>query len=341
MNNNKVKVSVIIPVWNMEKYLKKCLFSIERQTLKDIEIICINNGSIDTSLDIINEFIKKDKRFKVINIEHCYLSDARNIGTEYASGEYLYFCDADDFLEISALEKLYSKSKKHNADLCILQKKRWNEQTKKFMNIEHRLLKLYGCLEDRTYNYNEMKNIFLPRFEAWLHFYKRDFFISNKLYYPSKTFYEDVIIHFKSIFLAKRIVFYFEPLYTWRYRVNSTSSTSYNSKLKLDSIVYLKAIYYFLKEQNLLQEKVNDFIPFLLSQIEYHIKTAPEDLKDILINSFFNFIEKEKCLKRNIYKDKKLKTTYKNIVNNRLRFNLLCFNLAFDFSIFNKKKNKL
>ena len=95
------KISVIVPIFNVEKYLKECLESIINQTFKDIEIICINDGSTDNSLDILNQYAEKDNRIKVITQSNQGLSAARNTGIKYANGEYISFIDSDDYIDTS------------------------------------------------------------------------------------------------------------------------------------------------------------------------------------------------------------------------------------------------
>ena len=92
------KISVIVPVYNVEKYLKECLDSIINQTFKDIEIICVNNGSTDSSCEILNEYAKNDNRIKIINSENIGVGNARNLGLQAVTGEYISFVDSDDFL---------------------------------------------------------------------------------------------------------------------------------------------------------------------------------------------------------------------------------------------------
>lgn len=314
---SQCKVSIIIPIWNTEKYLKHCLESIINQTLTDIEIICVNNGSTDNCKNIIIEYAQNDKRIQLIDIKHGYLSDARNKGIEHASGEYIYFCDSDDWLEPTAIEKWYNHSKKHDADLCILQEKRYNEQTKQYMNISHRKISLYKCLDNKYYTYKDMDNIFLERFEAWLHFYKREFFIKENLYYPTKTFYEDVIVHFKSIFLASKIVFYQEPLYNYRFRTNSSLAISHNTPEKLDAIIYIKSIYKFLQEKNLLDRYKMPYINMILNQMNYHTCTANKKYRKELVKLFEKFILENDNLKTYIFNSHSLKRKYKKIINKK------------------------
>ena len=100
------KISVVVPVYNVEKYLKECIDSIINQTLEDIEIICVNDGSTDSSLEILNNFAEQDNRIKVITQSNQGLSAARNTGIKYANGEYISFIDSDDYIDTSLYETL-------------------------------------------------------------------------------------------------------------------------------------------------------------------------------------------------------------------------------------------
>jgi len=112
-----IKVSVVIPVYNTYKYLPECLESVINQTLADIEIICINDGSTDFSSKILEEYASKDKRIKIISQNNQGLSCARNRGLEIARGEYIYFLDSDDKITLTALEELYDIAEKNKLDI--------------------------------------------------------------------------------------------------------------------------------------------------------------------------------------------------------------------------------
>lgn len=111
------KVTIIVPVYNVEKYLKECLESLIHQTLSDIEIICVNDGSTDNSRDILADYQRIDSRIRVINQRNAGLSAARNSGLDVAKGEYIYFCDSDDYLRLDAMEVCYSKAKNNNVEV--------------------------------------------------------------------------------------------------------------------------------------------------------------------------------------------------------------------------------
>jgi len=113
-----VKVSVVVPIYNVQRYLRQCLDSILGQTLSDIEIICVNDGSTDTSLEIINEYVARDPRFKVIDKKNSGYGHSMNMGFDMAQGEYIAIIESDDYAEPNMLEVLYSHAKKHNLDTC-------------------------------------------------------------------------------------------------------------------------------------------------------------------------------------------------------------------------------
>ena len=145
------KVSVIVPVYNVEPYLKECLNSIIKQTLKEIEIICVDDGSTDNSLEIMKEYAKKDKRFTIITQKNLYAGVARNAGLSVAKGEYLSFLDSDDFFELTMLEKMYKKAIKEKADICVC-----NFDT--FIDGKH----VFNIYNDINEKYINGKNTFEP-----------------------------------------------------------------------------------------------------------------------------------------------------------------------------------
>ena len=119
MKKYNYKVSVCVPVYNMEKYLVECMESLVNQTLKDIEIICVNDGSKDSSLDILENYAKKYKNVKIISQENTGLGGARNTAMKTATGEYVGFVDADDVVDLTMYEKLYNEAKNRDADISM------------------------------------------------------------------------------------------------------------------------------------------------------------------------------------------------------------------------------
>lgn len=130
------KVSIIVPTYNNEIYLAKCLFSLAEQTLKDIEVIVVNDGSTDNTSSILKTFADYDTRFKIINQNHLKQGAARNNGTSIATGEYVGFVDSDDWVDLDYYEKLYNSAKKYDSDIALATNVRiGNGKTKKRLNI--------------------------------------------------------------------------------------------------------------------------------------------------------------------------------------------------------------
>ena len=130
------KVSIIIPVYNAEKYLNQCLESLCNQTLTDFEVVCINDGSTDSSLEILQDFASKDSRFIIIDKKNEGQGVARNIAIKQAKGEYLLCLDSDDWLETDALEKAYNKITTDNTDILFFDVYNYSEKNKKKIFIQ-------------------------------------------------------------------------------------------------------------------------------------------------------------------------------------------------------------
>ena len=127
-----VKISVVLPVYNVANYLRKCLDSLVNQTFKDFEVICVNDGSTDLSLGILEGYAVSDSRFKIITQENQGLSGARNTGIKHVQGDYVLFVDSDDWLEENALELLYEHVKGFNSDITMFKFKFYDEDTSEF-----------------------------------------------------------------------------------------------------------------------------------------------------------------------------------------------------------------
>lgn len=187
--NSTPKVSIVFPVYNVEPYLDQALNSAENQTLKDIEIICVNDGSTDNSLEILENHAKNDKRIKVINQKNKGASGARNAGMKAASGEYIYFSDADDVMVPYAMEKSVEHLDKYNADVLEFNYIRYNYK----MPLDPTSCS-YKDNQIKVCDYEEGKNpfdIFRTRTVApWAYVYRRSFLTDNKL-----NFKEGIRIH--------------------------------------------------------------------------------------------------------------------------------------------------
>ncbi|HEM4052972.1 TPA: glycosyltransferase [Streptococcus suis] len=234
-------VSVIVPVYNVEKYLSQCLDSIIHQTYKNLEIILVNDGSTDGSGKICDDYAAKDGRIKVIHKENGGLSDARNKGLDLMTGQFVTFVDSDDYLENNCIHTLYTYACTCKTDISIGKFIEFEENTSQFLFHNHlnngnKIEFLTGdqCLE-RHHKY--FLGIFVT---AWAKLYRTSLFNDSnpckKIRYPLGVLHEDQYTTHKLFFKSNKIVFVNDYLYVYRVRKNSITNTPLSDKRIMDNI---------------------------------------------------------------------------------------------------------
>lgn len=237
-----VKVSIIVPVYNVEKFLEKCLDNLINQTLKDIEIICVNDGSTDNSLNILKSFANKDKRITVIDKQNEGPSVARNVGLEKAQGEYIGFVDSDDWVDLDFYEKLYNSAVNNNADISTASIFRWRKHNTKY-KIKYSEEKTYTNLQDKMNCCNTPKICYV-----WNKLYKSTLLKDEE--FKSGVYFEDVI--WLPHIIKKSNIIVTTPNTNYYYRVNKSSIVKKTSKKKQqDNYLAKKQMIKFFKENNL------------------------------------------------------------------------------------------
>ena len=215
-------ISVIIPVYNSEKYLRKCLDSVINQTLKDLEIICVNDGSTDQSLEILNEYINVDNRITVINQDNLGAGAARNKGLEVAKGEYIHFLDADDWLEPNAYELVYHYVKKSDTiiDICMFLYKKYDNETGAINYVD--LFYILGKEKIKITCFEENSKFFIyTSVVPWNKLYKRSF-IQDRFTFDEIICANDRTFYFKTLLNSRKIMLIKE--YLINYRINNINS---------------------------------------------------------------------------------------------------------------------
>lgn len=220
-----VKISVVIPVYNVENYLRECLDSIVNQSLDDIEIICVNDGSTDNSLDILKEYESADSRLKVITQENKGAGGARNTALKIVNGEYVYFMDSDDTLELDAFEKLYHLAIESDADFIIFKISNFNYETGERMDDDYYTM---PYLKERVgkdaFSYDDVSDMALDLCVCCPGtFFRREF--TEGMEFPEGLLFEDNVFFTHAIFKADTVIFYDEFLYNRRLKSDSTSWT--------------------------------------------------------------------------------------------------------------------
>ena len=230
------KVSVIIPVYNVENYLRKCLDSLVNQTLKDIEIIVVNDGSPDNSQTIIDEYVKKYPK-KVVSViqENGGQGAARNTGLLHATGEYTGYVDSDDYVEKNMYEELYKKAKEENADIVICGNNIVKEN--------------YELLTKEAVD----KEFLLGKMAVWNKIYKKSIIVDNKISFRSKVWYEDLDFSMKVYLSSNKISIVDKPLYNYLLREGSTMNNN-NIERNLELIESFDSLISYCKNKGIYNE---------------------------------------------------------------------------------------
>lgn len=220
------KVSVIIPVYNVEAFLPQCLDSVLSQTLEDVEVICVNDGSPDNCQAILDRYAQKDKRVRVIQQENAGQSSARNRGMDVSTGEYIAFVDSDDFIEPEMMEALYSRAKEVDADIAIADFYLYNDLTGETGDYRDRLL--YLRLKNRVVTLNEEPEL-VQCIGVWDRICKRSLLVDNNIRFPEGLVYEDHLFTVQALVAAKRVTVMPDKLYYYR-KFGGTSITDKEKK---------------------------------------------------------------------------------------------------------------
>lgn len=233
-----VKVSIIVPVYNVERYLEKCLDTLIHQTLNEIEIIVVNDGATDGSAKIIDKYAKKSDKIISLTKKNGGLSDARNYGLPYATGEYIGYVDSDDYVELDMYELLYKKAKEDDSDI-----------------VECNLCHTYATSEDvevGTKITDKKEMLMNGRSVVWNKIYKRSWLLNTKVTFHKGLIYEDVEFYLKLIPYINRYSYIDNACIHYVQRESSINNLS--SKKTLDILTILSTIYDYYKKNGFLEE---------------------------------------------------------------------------------------
>lgn len=211
------KVSVIMPVYNTAPYLCQCLDSVMNQTLEEIEIICVDDGSTDGSLAILEEYAAKDSRVQVLRQKNQYAGVARNTGMAYAKGTYLAFWDSDDYFDLTALEKLYGQCEADRADICVCGANRFYEDSQQAL-VSNIYLKMKRVPKEVPFNrHTNPQNILrFTETAAWNKLYRRAFVEERNIAFKPLRSGNDVYFSVLALCEAERITVLDEHLIYYR-----------------------------------------------------------------------------------------------------------------------------
>ena len=248
-------ISIILPIYNVEKYLSKCLDSLLEQTYDDFELICVNDGSTDNSLNILQNYASKDSRIKIINQKNQGQSMARNNALEKVQGDYISFIDSDDWVEKDFLENLISSAQKNDADVV---QSGYIQCNKIFVRKEKTCISFENIMEE------------MQKCLVWNKLWKTDFVKKNHLYFLPNVTYQDVFFCCMASFYSKswNIINYAG----YHYVVNPLSATQNQSfekikKRRSEKQIVCSEVIDFFKQKNCTSKELNSVENFLISQL--------------------------------------------------------------------------
>ena len=339
-----VEISVIIPAYNAIDYLDEALDSIINQSFEDLEIICVDDGSTDTTLERLEYYASKDSRVQVYTQENQGPGGASNTGLSKAKGKYVYFMDADDILELNALEELYNIMEEKELDFVIFKAINYDQDTDKYFEDSYFTMpRLHEVVGDDVFDWRDIGNtIFDICVTPWSKLYRHDLIKKSGAQFPLELIYHDNIFFWEIMFNSSRICFYDKILYTRR--VHSSSLVhSHNEKsvhtIKTNNLIFKTFMDYGHFE---------DFKEFLYNRKVRLINTRYNLIMDEFKEFFFIEMKKdfEKIIGHEKYDDfystlyAKNRSLFNNVIESNNHFEYDLRNEFYDLKTNNENLNK-
>ncbi len=244
-------LTIAVAVYNTGRYLRECMDSVVNQTYQNLEIICVNDCSTDNSLEILEEYAVKDKRIKIItNEKNLGLGVVRNVGMDAAHGEYILFIDSDDWLNLTACEKLISKAKENDSDVVFYSAYRVDGNKKSVMKK--------CCDVSYPLNLEDRETLIRPGAEIWSRLLNLGFMKEKGIRFPTFHFIEDQKPHWMVCLLAEKVAFVTECLYY--YRIHNGQQTQCTDRRRMLVIDVYDDIEDYLKEEEIYSSYKKDFL---------------------------------------------------------------------------------
>lgn len=259
-------ISVIVPCYNQADFLPRCLESLIRQTYENLEIVCVNDASTDATMSVLDEYTKKDKRIKIVDIPHGGLGWARNCGIKAAMGKYLMFCDSDDEFMPDACEKLYHSLVDHNCDLALSSIKviydsdfHMKQSDDAYYNV-----KFNGVIDDSGNILNKVDVSVCNKI------FKKSLIDTYNINFIEGRLYEDASFTWKYIAVAKKIYCMQEYLYVYYRHDNSIMNKTFaKANRSIDHMHVADNIYDFLVQHGLFENFLDEFFSFYKSCVYF------------------------------------------------------------------------
>ncbi|GHV79697.1 glycosyl transferase [Spirochaetia bacterium] len=269
---NSPIISIIVPIYKTEHYIARCLDSLISQTFSNIEIICVNDGSPDNALAICEDYAKREKRISVFSQTNQGPSAARNTGLLHAQGEYIQFCDSDDYYDITMCEKMYNAIITSKADICVSGINIFYDNMPAFAN-EHYYQAPFHGIRLIDYEVFTQTNVFV-----WNKIYKKSLIDKYSITFPYGLHYEDACFLFKYLMISKKIYFISDLLYTYIIRPDSIMGSTRFTKpaYAIDHIYIIQDVAYFMAENGLEKKFEHTFIWMTLLYVHLSCWYGPD-----------------------------------------------------------------
>ena len=283
------KLSIIIPIYNVGDYISECLDSILTQSFKDYEVICVNDGSTDNSLEVLNDYKKRDERIVILDKANEGSGIARNCGLGIARGEYVFFVDSDDMLVSGALKLIVDAADAKQTDILIFGAYSYYNGKKKLGGysadkLPKKYLNKIFCSKD------VVNRIFKFPSTAWTKLYRRDFLIKNNIKFQDIRAGQDQLLFFHSMIKAKRIALLPKNLYC--YRKNRQGAVTANKKKQNYSPIYVfSAIEKLLKDEGVFEEYKWIFINGYFSKATSWLGKFRDDIKEGYFKEYIKLLD--------------------------------------------------
>lgn len=311
-----MEVSIIVPIYNVEKYLLKCLVSISKQKFSDFEVILVDDGSTDNSKEICKKFAEKDSRFNYFYKNNGGLSDARNYGLRRAKGKYIIFIDSDDFVEKDYVSVLYEGIKTSNSEICICS---FNEVDTKGRKIKEVKVGEKNIVSGKELIKKHFTNAFnVANIVAWNKIYRHDVF--KEVHYISGKYFEDEFIFVPLFWNLKKISFVSNAEYNYVQREGSITKSKFTEKKLNDNLEFREERINFFnnKDKKLYEILIQDYKNYIISLIKDNTKfLSAQSIKKL--QEKYNILVKSSNAKG-------LKNRVKDFIGNK---NLKFFNIRY------------
>ncbi len=272
------KVSVILPVYNVGKYLRQSLDSLINQTLNEIEIICVNDGSVDDSYDILEEYKAKDSRIKVIHKENKGTGAARNDGLRIATGECIGFVDPDDWVKPNMFERLYNLIKEKDLDIAMCMPDGYDEKNAVNAPFPYFVdANFENIIDDRVFNWRDLSPFSYPMC-VWNKLYTKELFDKHNIDFAEGLDFEDHKVIFGTLLTAEKIFFIREKLYVYRFNREGSVLTDNNRRL-IDHIEIFNIVENLMQETNTFNLLREDFLTYKIHNILYYYSMIKDEFK--------------------------------------------------------------